>query len=251
MSTDTESQAESYVVLHDVPWEMYEKILAALGEYHTRHCYDRGELEMRGTLYDVAWDDYLKLLDALGDHHLKHTYDRGTLHMMSPRKDHDRVKSLFGRMIEAMALELDIEIQAIGSTTITSDNVERGFEPDEAYYIANEAAVRDKALFEPDVDPPPDLILEIDVTNSSEKRLPSFAAMGVPEVWRHTGKELLFYTLGSDQQYEESSHSAAFPCLEPGDIMKILANRQGKGDNQVIREFLEVVRKKNDDAAHS
>ncbi|MCG8587331.1 MAG: Uma2 family endonuclease [Pirellulales bacterium] len=248
MSTSTAIQDDPYVVLHDVPWEMYRKIDEALGRYRTRHTYDRGELEMRGTLYGVTWHDYQELLEALGDHNLKHTYDRGTLYMMSPRKDHDRVKTLIGRMIELMTFELDIDIQGIGSTTITSENVDRGFEPDEAYYIANELVVRDKELFEPDVDPPPDLVIEIDVTNSAEKRMPSFAAMGVPEVWRHTGDKLLFFVLNSDGKYDESRESHAFPFLAPDDIMTPLGKREGKSDNQVVREFLKVVREKVADA---
>ena len=89
-----------YVVLYGVPWETYEGILKTLGEYHLRHTYDRGALEMRRVLYGVTWDNYLKLLDATADLFLRHTYDEGILEMMTPRKEHDWVAGLLGRMIE-------------------------------------------------------------------------------------------------------------------------------------------------------
>ncbi len=75
-----------FVLLEGVPWATYEAMLDVLGEYHPRHTYDRGALEMRSVLYGVAWEDYLELLDATADFSLRHTYDEGTLEMMSPRK---------------------------------------------------------------------------------------------------------------------------------------------------------------------
>ena len=75
-----------HVVLYGVPWETYEGILDALGEYHIRRAYDRGTLEIR-VLYGVTWEDYLKLLDRSGDLYLRHILNEGTLEMMTPRKD--------------------------------------------------------------------------------------------------------------------------------------------------------------------
>src|SRR5208283_2008047 len=95
---DRSSESE-YVVLEGVPWVTYEGILDAIGEYHLRHTYDEGALEMRRILYGVAWEDYLKLLDATPDLYLRHTYDEGTLEMMSPGKNHEWVGKLIARTI--------------------------------------------------------------------------------------------------------------------------------------------------------
>jgi Uma2 family endonuclease len=242
----TQSQtADPFVVLYGVPWKTYEAILDALGEYHLRHTYDRGTLEMRGLLYGVDWRDYQKFLDALGDISLRHTYDRGTLEMMSPRKDHDWVKRIVGRLIEAMCLELNIPVQSIGSTTLTSESVERGLQPDEAYYIANEPLVRGKPQFEPDRDPPPDLVVEVDVTNSSVRRLPAFAAMKVPEIWRYDGEQLQFLRLTESGEYAESPTSAAFPFLGPQDVARFLDLRTTTDENSLIRSFLEWARERS------
>src|SRR3990172_4302809 len=99
MISKRQATADSYVVLYAIPWKMYEGILDALGEYHLRHTYVRGALELRGLLHGVSWQDYARFLDVLGDHSVRHTYDRGELEIMSPRKDHDWIKSFIGRII--------------------------------------------------------------------------------------------------------------------------------------------------------
>jgi Uma2 family endonuclease len=236
--TTTSAQADPYIVLYGISWDQYEKILEALGEYHLRHTYVEGALEMRGLLYGVAWEDYQAFLEAMGDHCPRHTYDRGTLEMMSPRKDHDWVKRLIGRMIETMSLELEIPIQSIGSTTLSGGRGERGVQPDEAYYVAHELEVRGKTTFEPGKDPPPDLVIEVDVTNSSLHRLPSFALIGVPEVWRHDGKRMIFYRLDNDGNYVETDKSTSFPFLSPDDIKKFLDQHTSIDENSLIRSFV-------------
>jgi Uma2 family endonuclease len=86
-------------------------------------------------LHDVSWEAYTKFLDALGDRRLRHSYDDGTLEMVSPLKDHEWVKCLIGRFLEAASLELNIPIQSIGSTALRRDRMRKGFEPDACYYI--------------------------------------------------------------------------------------------------------------------
>ncbi len=144
MSTEVSRPMETHVVLHSIAWTKYEQILEALGEYHLRHTYDHGTLEMQSVLNGVTWSDYARFLEILGDYYLRHTFDQGTLEMMSPRKDHDWIKRFVGRIVETVAFQFDINIQCIGSTTVTDVTIGRGFQPDEAYYIANEPVVRGK-----------------------------------------------------------------------------------------------------------
>ena len=238
------AQADPFVVLYGIPWGMYEKILQALGHYQLRHTYIEGTLEMRALLYGVEWEDYKAFLRALGDYSLRHTYSQGTLEMMAPRKDHDWVKSILGRFIEMMSLELGIDIQTIGSTTLTGDEVERGLQPDEAYYIANEPLVRGKDEFDPNADPPPDLVIEVDVTNTSVKRLPALGALGVPEVWRHDEQGLHFYRRSDEGDYDVVQQSVAFPFLTPDDVLEFLNQRGEATENEIVRSFVQRVRSK-------
>jgi len=244
----TVEQSDPFIVLHGISWEMYTKILDALGEYHLRHTYDSGELELRARLYGVTWQDYMRFLEALGDHSLRHTYDGGTLEMMSPRKDHDWIKRFIGRIIETVAYEFDTDIQCIGSTTLTGESVEKGFQPDETYYIAHEPQVRGKATFEPDIDPPPDLLVEVDVTSSSIPRLPGFAALQIPEVWRHADGGIQFLRRTADGEYEQLSRSDAFPLLTPTDIDLSLDQLGSMSENAVLRELISELKSRSDNS---
>jgi Uma2 family endonuclease len=233
-----------YVLLPGVAWDTYVAVTDALGRYRTRHMYDRGLLEIRRELLGVSWEDYQALLKALGDFHLRHIYDQGYLLLMSPLKSHDWVKRLVSRFLETMTFDLRIPIQSIGSTTITSAESERGFEADEAYYVANESKVRGKMEFEPDVDPPPDLILEVDVTSSSVDQLSLYAAMGVPEVWIHDGKALQFLVRNRRGQYDAVEHSSAFPFLAPNDFERFLKRHSETDETSLTRQFAEWARRK-------
>jgi Uma2 family endonuclease len=213
----------------------------------TRASYTHERLQLPSQIRGVTWDQYKSFLAALGDKHVRHIYDRGFLEIMSPLKRHDWIKRMIGRFIEAMVLDQDIPIQSIGSTTITSDLVEKGFEPDESYYIASEPKVRGKIDFEPDVDPPPDLVIEVDVTRSSESRLPLFASMKVPEVWRHDGDELHFLIRSRGGQYRPAARSKAFPFLEPDDLVRFLELYGSMSENDLVRRFVRFARRRRNE----
>ena len=91
---------------------------------------------------------------------------------------------MIGQMIEAFTLALDIPIQSVGSMTLRASKGGRGIQPDRAYYFANEPRVHCKDTYDPQKDPPPDLVIEVDVTSSSVPRMPVLTKIGVPEVWR-------------------------------------------------------------------
>jgi Uma2 family endonuclease len=241
------SKSEDFVTLTGVPWDSYVGLTDALAEHRLRHTYDRGLLELRREVLSVTWDEYRAFLHGLGDFHVRHVYDRGTLLIMSPLKSHDWIKRLIGRFIESMALDQRIAIQSIGSTTITSDLGERGFEADESYYIGNEHKVRGKIDFEPDVDPPPDLILEIDVTSSSQEQLSLYSAMKVPEVWLHDGTALTFLVRRRRGGYEQSATSFAFPFLKPIDIDRFLQKHASTDETSLTREFIAWARKRKNE----
>ena len=240
--TTSPAHADPYIILYGISWEQYEKILDALGECHLRHAYTEGTLEMRSLLYGVSWEAYEKFLEAMGDHCPRHSYNGDTLEMMSPRKDHDWRKKLIGRMVELMTFELNIPIQSVGSTTLSGKHVEKGIQPDEAYYIANERLVRGKRDFEPDKDPPPDLTIEVDVTHSCVKRMPLFAQVKIPEVWRHDQQRLIFYRLTDDGDYEEIANSLAFPFLGSTDMNRFLDRWEATDELSLLREFIDWVK---------
>jgi Uma2 family endonuclease len=136
------------------------------------------------------------------------------------------------------AFELDIEIQSIGSTTLLRSERLVGLEPDECYYVKHEAEVRDKADYVPSRDPPPDLAVEVDVTNSSLDRMHIYSNLGIPEVWRYQDEQLTFYRLTTRGKYVRMSRSRAFPVLTPQVLTDVLRPRFERSENKLVRDFV-------------
>ena len=156
---------------------------------------------------------------------------------MSPSIEHEWFHRLLGRMIEAMTEELNIPILGAGSTTLKLQLKERGSEPDECYYLGNEAKMRGKRELDLAVDPPPDLAIEVDISRSSLNKLSIYADIGVPEVWLYDGQSLRSHQLQSDGGYVVLSTSRWFPFLDLRDLERFLEKFDPLGETAWIRSF--------------
>jgi len=191
----------------------------------------------RVLLQGVSWSTYQGLVHDLAEKPNKRlTYDQQWLEIMTPLPEHESNKRLLGRIVEATTEELGLEIYSLGSTTWSREDLQRGLEPDECYYITSEAQVRGKTDIDLSVDPPPDLALEIDITSSSLNRLAIYASLGVKEVWRFDGESLLIYVLEGDR-YQTQQQSTILPILNTEKLLEILQGRDRQGENALIREL--------------
>src|SRR5713226_4217057 len=146
----------------------------------------------------VSWPTYQKLADEITDRRsVRLTYDRGRLELMSPLPEHEAYSVQLGQFVRVVAVACKMPLKCLGAMTIRRQELARGLEPDNCFYLANWPRIRGRKVLDFTVDPPPDLGLEIDVTNLSLDRLPIYAALRVPEVWRFTGRELLGYRLNA------------------------------------------------------
>jgi len=201
---------------------------------------DQGQ---RVLLNDVTWRDYVAFGDLLRDRPaLRLTYDRGRLEIMTTSSTHERLKKWLGRFIETIAEECGVAILPGGSMTFQREDLERGFEPDECFWIANEARMRGRADYDPTRDPPPDLILEIEVTRSALNRMALFARLGVPEVWRFDGGALHVHRLQSAGGYAEAKNSPTFPAIRIAGIVPFLAFDPTQDYLTIVRAFRDSVR---------
>jgi Uma2 family endonuclease len=170
--------------------------------------------EQRVTLHNVSWETYERLLADLRDSSVPRlTYDRGTLEIMSPSSEHERYNRTVAQIVEELAVELDVHVESLGSTTFRRGDIDQGFEPDSCFYVRNAASVRGKKRIDLSTDPPPDLVIEIDITSPSLDKLPLFARVGVPEVWRFDGERLVIYGMAAGSEYLEREASVAFPAV--------------------------------------
>ena len=193
-------------------------------------------------LHDVSWGFYEHLLEEVGDRPLRITYDNGSLEVMSPLPEHEKSKKIIGRMIELLTLEMGIPMAGLGSTTFKREDLAKGLEPDECYYIQNEAQIRGKDRLELPQDPPPDLVVEIDISYRAVDRERIYAALGVPEVWRYDGLRLSGLRLGANGRYETTEKSAAFPFLRIADLEPFLKMTGQTDETSIMRAFREWVR---------
>ena len=192
---------------------------------------------------DVTWADYEAMLKIVGDRPIRINYDRGRMEIMSPLYRHGNGSYLLGRMVDTLTEEMDIPVEHADPVTIRRPELEKGVEPDKLYHFGENAAkVRGKWDFDLTVDPPPDLIIEADVTSSSVPRLPIFAALGIPEVWRLDGDDLQFLHLQPDRTYQPRDHSRAFPNYPLADTARFLDEAQSADKSAWIRSFRAYVR---------
>lgn len=194
--------AENRVVFHHLPWQAYETILGALGDKRSAQL----------------------------------TYYHGTLEIMTPLEAHENSKDIMGDFIKILVDEGDFEsIKSMGSTTLNSPNQTIGAEPDQGYYIANEHLVRGKTV-DLTTDPPPDLILEVDITHTDINKNALYAEMGVPEFWRYNGKILTIYAL-ENSSYKEVDVSPTFPNAPKEQLYIYLKNCAEIGEKQAKRKL--------------
>jgi Uma2 family endonuclease len=198
----------------------------------------------RVVLRNISWQTFETMLGDMGeDRTSRLTYDQGILEIMTPLLPHEYWNRLIERLIFVLGEELNLEIFPAGSTTLKRKDLLRGAEPDSSYYIQNEARVRNKSEIDLNSDPPPDLVVEIDLTSSSLDKLQIYASLGIPELWRYEEGVLRIYQL-QQGQYVECSDSPTFAQLPLIEIARFLEESQRVGVMGMTRNFRNWVREK-------
>ena len=194
--------------------------------------------EKRVVLHDVEWDAYLQILDALPQQRgARLTYDNGILEITMSLEDHE----FSGRLIERFILTLvelyGTRIKTMGSTTMNYPQLKKGAEPDNAYYIQNQPLVKGRNV-DFAMDPPPDLVVEVDITHTDIRKNEFYASLGVPEFWQFNGRVWRIYQL-QEQVYVEVEQSPTFPQIEKEQLYSFL--KLAKDDEieavQILREW--------------
>jgi len=196
---------------------------------------DPGHIVLR----NIAWETYESLLRDLGEEHYRLTYDEGTLEIMPPSRLHERAGQLLGRLIHTYTEVRDIPIASFGGATWRRRDVAKGLEADECYYVASEPRVRGHDDVDIQVDPPPDLAIEVDITRSTLDKQRIYAALGVPELWRWEDESLLVLVLGADGHYTPANTSPSFPDLPLADIARFMSMRHAMSETAWIKQFRE------------
>jgi Uma2 family endonuclease len=202
-------------------------------------------LGQRIVLHGVSWTTYEQLLaDCEGSHAAHFTYDRGALEIMILSFKHETLNRVVATIVEVLAEEMDIDIVNAGSTTFKREDLARAFEPDTAFYIRNAERVRGKDELNLRVDPPPDLVVEIDLMSPSLDKMCIYRAVGVPEIWRYDGGALKIFVLKS-KAYREQKKSVALPGLTNEMLLRFIADSQALKRNVWLRHIREWARNRS------
>jgi Uma2 family endonuclease len=164
-------------------------------------------------MHGASWQTFQQLLADRGERcGVLLVYDRGTVELRMPSQEHEWVKTTLTQVVDAIAFARDLHYRSLGSTTFSREDLARGFEPDACFYLDHADAIVPDRPLDLTVDPPPDLVIEVDITRSSLDKLPIYAALGVPEVWRYTDGEVEIHRLMADA-YTVADTSRVLPGI--------------------------------------
>ena len=195
----------------------------------------------RVVLSNISWQTYESLLAEAGDNRSSlFSYSQGVLEIIMPSDLHETVNCLLKRIVTALTEELDLKIKGFGSTTLNREDLKQGAEPDSCFYIQNVDRILGKRL-DISTDPPPDLVIEVDITSPSSNRFVVYTQLEIPEVWRYSGESVQIYQL-QNQEYVICDRSPTFPILSVAMLNQFLQMAATQDDNAIIRSLRQWVR---------
>ena len=185
----------------------------------------------------VPWDDYEQLMyDLRESSAVQVFYDQGKMEIMSPLPAHEKPVKVLHTLIIALRDALDIDIESLGTSTLKDEMTNKGAEPDDSFYVQNAAAVIGKEDLNLQHDPPPDIVIESDLTSSSLDRFAIYAGLGVPEIWRVFNRRVEIWLLRA-HGYEESQTSRAFLFVTIDTLNEFLQIGLTAGERKAAHAF--------------
>ncbi|MFP4296371.1 MAG: Uma2 family endonuclease [Spirulinaceae cyanobacterium] len=183
----------------------------------------------------ATWQEYQRLCEQRGDNSIPRLkYRLGEVLLMSPLSKHGKNASLIAATIATLLDFKEQEYDAFTPITMQLPTIS-GIEPDYCFYIDDWQAVAGKERIDWGNDPPPNLVLEIDVTSYSDVK--DYLPYRVPEIWLLRDGELLIYQL-QENEYILNSNSRYFPDMNLSEmVMQGLETAYQRNTSAAIREL--------------
>ena len=187
-------------------------------------------------IQDVSWSEFEDILQDLGEkRNTRIAYSNGVLSIMAPLPAHETSKACIGDFVKILLDELDRNYLSLGSTTFKTKRMKKAVEPDDCFYIKDFERVLGKAKLDLNVDPPPELAIEVDLT--SKTQLEAYEGLGVAELWRYEAGKLRVDCL-QNGQYVEVAQSSIFPAwLTNQSIEEFVRRAMSVGQGKANKEF--------------
>jgi Uma2 family endonuclease len=189
-------------------------------------------------LPNIRWQTYEALLwDLKNTRRVRVAYDQGTLELITPSQEHESYSLSIHDCLVILADELNLNLRNLGSTTWKKEDIQRGLEPDQCYYIQNEPRVRSQLKIDLTVDPPPDLVLEVDITSGSLNKFPIYQSLKIPEVWRYRRRGLEIFELQGEEYLQRDFSPTFSPIAVTTAIPEFIQKSRSMGQMAALRTF--------------
>lgn len=193
-------------------------------------------------LDNISWETYQRLMEERGERPKpRYAYDRGRLEIMVTSYEHENLKHDLATLVEVIAEEMELDIVGAASTTFQREDLAQGFEPDACFYLQHAARIRGQKQIDLHIDPPPELVIEIDITHPSLNKFPIFAGLGIPEVWRYHRQALTIFKL-EGETYLAQEASEIFPGVTSTSLTRLIAESQETKRTDWLRSVREWAR---------
>ena len=191
--------------------------------------------EQRVVLRGLSWDAYLQILDSLPESRgARLTFDDEVLEITVPSELHEFSGRLIERFISTLVELMGLRMKTMGSTTMNYPHLKKGAEPDNAYYIQNQPLVKGRDV-DFSQDPPPDLVVEVDITHTDIAKNRFYSSLGVLEFWRFDEKVWRVYQL-QEGVYIEVEVSPTFPQV-PKDRLYAFLEEAKEDEIEAVRSL--------------
>jgi Uma2 family endonuclease len=185
-------------------------------------------------LPNISWQTYQAMLTDMGDRRsIRLNYDHGVLEIKMPSALHEVINRLLARIVGVLAEELNLPLKEFGSVTLNRHDLQKGAEPDSSFYIQNCDRIQGGRV-DLTVDPPPDLVIEIDITNSSSRSFAIYQQLGIPEIWRYANGTVKIYQL-QNGKYQENEFSSIFAMLSGKVLDSFLRMLDTEDNTSIVR----------------
>ena len=174
-------------------------------------------------LRGISWDLYERVNDAMGEGRSpRMIFCDGSLTIVVTSRTHDWYAERLGDLVKGVAQGLGIAWEDAGQATFRRKDMNSGLEGDKTFYLAEHAELmKGPRNIDLEVQPPPDLAIEVEVSHPAEAAMAAWSRLGVPEVWRFdpVSDQFGFWLRQEDGRYESSDRGLGFSILTVADIL--------------------------------
>jgi Uma2 family endonuclease len=178
--------------------------------------------EQRFVIGGIRWDAYVAISDALDEHSgARLIYNAGSLTFVGKSRRHERLAECLDHLVLAVAAYMLVSCEPSGEATYRRRQKQAGVEGDCTFHFGvNAERMRGMENYDFEVDPPPDLAIEVEASHSADEAIIAWGRLGVSEVWRFDAATFVctFWNRQGDGTYEQVDRSLFLPMVSPTDV---------------------------------